>query len=363
VTDISSIVPASPDDQYDALSEQLAPLLREVLEAAGPGHRLRVTTLPAPVMERLALVLDDPRWLVRILNEQPSKPYEATAATIIRLRDHADAPVLVFFPPGPRTASEDSLDIATFTELSLSTMAQSLSEVLVERLTEPLRGDVKNVLRHLAEVRQIRHPDEQVEYLLTVLNNGGTREAAGGAVYLFGLVPDFGLFTRGPGSTLNWVSRNRQKCDKLSDLNQPLQKRLRALGLKADTLQQALFLFFRLRHTEEPRVWGQVVACDPANRHLSFEHWDFADAENDDELHIILDPLNLPRQQADEVSGADRMPVLNVNGRDPLKVVFRSVPNPSQAPAWKNWCQSARKRDPLSASKRDPGVAACAGSP
>jgi|ERR1700722_12574927 len=26
-------------------------------------------------------------------------------------------------------------------------------------------------------------------------------------------------------------------------------------------------------------------------------------------------------------------------------------------------CQSARKRDPLSASKRDPGVSACAGSP
>lgn len=334
---LRAILPASPDDQHDALSEHLAPRLREVLEAAGPGHRLRVTTLPEPVMERLAVALADPRWLVRVLNEQPTASYEATAATIIRLRDHADAPVLVFFPPGPRTASEDSLDIATFTELSLVTMAQSLADVLADRLTEPLRGEVREVLKHLAEVRQIRHADEQVNYLLTVLKNGGTAEAAGAAIFAFGLVPDFALFARGAASTLNWISRNRQKCDKLSDVNQPLQKRLRALGLKATTLQHALFHFFRLRHTEEPREWGKQIACDTANGHLSFDRWEFADAENDSDLRIILDPLHLPRQQADDVSGADRMPVFNVTGRDPLKVVFRSVPNPSQAPGWKNW--------------------------
>lgn len=337
MTALTTIVPVVPGDQHDALSEQLAPRFREVLENAGPGHRLRVTTLPEPVMERLAHALDDPRWLVRVLNEQPSKRFEATAATIIRLRDHAEAPVLVFFPPGPRTASEDSLDIATFTELSLASVAQSLSDVLVDRLAEPLRPEVREVLRHLAEVRQIRHPDEQVSYLLTVLKNGGTPQAAGAAIYCFGLVPDFNLFTRGSTNTLNWLSRNRQKCDKLSDLNQPLQKRLLALGLKPDTLQQALFHFFRLRHTEEPRIWGQQIACDAGNRHLSFDRWEFLDAESEGELRLILDPLNLPRQQADEVSGADRMPVLNVTGKDPLKVVFRSVPNPSQAPSWKHW--------------------------
>lgn len=331
------IVPASADDHHDALAEQLAPRLREVLEQAGPGHRLRVTTLPEPVMKRLGLALEDPRWTVRVLNEQPTEPYEATAATIIRLRDHAEAPVLVFFPPGPRTASEDSLDIATFTELSLASMAQDLADVLLERVAEPLRGEVRDVVRHLSEGRQIRHPDEQVNYLLTVLKNGGSPSAAGAAICLFGLVPDFELFARETGTILNRVSRNQKACEKLADVNQPLQKRLRALNLKPDTLQQPLFHFFRLRHAEEPRVWGQALACDPALRHLTFDRWEFADAETDGELRLILDPLNLPRQQADEVSGADRMPVLNVTGREPLKVAFRSVPNPSQAPAWKNW--------------------------
>lgn len=334
---LTPIVPASPEDQYDALAEQLAPRLREALESAGPGHRLRVTTLPEPVMERLAAALSDARWTVCVLNEAPSAPFEATAATIIRLRDHSLVPVLVFFPPGPRTASEDSLDIATFTELSLASIAQDLSEALMERLAGALRTDVREVLKYLSEMKQIRHADEQVAYLLTVLKNGGTPEAAGAAIFEFGLVPDFALFTRGATSLLTWVSRNREKCEKLFDLSQPLQKRLRSLGLKPGTLEQPLFHFFRLRHTEEPRTWGRQIACESDARHLSFDLWEFADAESEGELRIVLDSLNLPKQQADEVSGADRMSVLNVSGRDPLKIAFRSVPNPAQVPAWKSW--------------------------
>lgn len=334
---LTTIIPASPEDHYDALSGLLAPRLREVLASSGPGHRLRVTTLPEPVMTRLAAALDDPGWLVRVLNEQPSKPFEATAATIIRLRDHAANPVLVFFPPGPRTASEDSLDIATFTELSLTSTAASLASALLERIDEPLRSEIREVLKHLGELQDIRHPDELVDYLLTVLKNGASRDAAGAAIYHFGLAPDFELFNRGTASTLTWLSRNRQKCDKLSDLNHPLQKRLRNLGLKPDTLEREIFLFFRLRHTEEPRVWGRQMATDPTSRPLAFDRWEFADAEADGELRLILDPLNLPRQQADEVSGADRMPVLNVTGKEPLKVVFRSVPSPAHVPSWKHW--------------------------
>ncbi|MGL3104615.1 hypothetical protein [Bradyrhizobium sp. BR 1432] len=293
--------------------------------------------MPEAVMGRLAVVLDDTRWIVRVLNERPEKPYEATAASIIRLRDHADAPLLVFFPPGPRTASEDSLDIATFTELSLESMAQNLSDALVERLESSFRPDVREVLRHLSEVRQIRNVDEQVNYLLTVVKNGGTREAAGGSIYLFGLVPDFDLFNRGSTNTLNWISRNRQKCDKLSDVNQPLQKRLRAVGLQSEDFQKSLFTFLRLRHTEGPRTWAQAIACESVGRQLSFDRWQFAESEDDNELRIILDPLSLPRQIADQVAGADRMQVLNVTGREPLKLVFRSTPNPSQASSWKHW--------------------------
>lgn len=332
------ILPAQQEDQHVALAEHLTPHFRRVMEQAGEGHRLRVTTLPLAVMERLAASLQDSRWQVRVLSEEPAKQHEATAATIIRLRDHEPVPLLVLFPPGPRTAAEDSLDIATFTELSLAAAARELADALLERLGEPLlRRDVREALKHLTEVRLIRNADEEVEFLLTVLKNGGSAAAAGGAIFLFGLVPDFDLFVRDGESLRFWLSRNQQKCEKLADLNQPIQKRLQALGLRPDSLQKKLFAFLRERHTEDPRIWGRTIACDVSARHLAFEHWQFADTENEAGLRIVLDPLDLPRQEADEVGGADQMRVFNINGRDPLKVAFRTVPAPSHAPGWKSW--------------------------
>jgi len=93
------------------------------------------------------------------------------------------------------------------------------------------------------------------------------------------------------------------------------------------------------RHSSPPaRRPRQSQTSWPAHhRYLSFDHWDFSDAEDDSELRIVLDPLNLPRQLADEVAGADRMSVLNVTGREPLKLVFRSVPAPAEVPASKHW--------------------------
>jgi hypothetical protein len=331
------ILPVEEEDQHAALAEHLAPHFRREMERAGPGHRLRVTTLPLAVMERLAMSLQDSRWEVRVLSDGPKGPHEATAATIIRLRDHEPAPLLALFPPGPRTAAEDSLDIATFTELSLAAAARELADALIERLEEPLRRDVREALRHLAEVRLIRNVDEEVEFVLTVLKNGGGAAAAGGAIFLFGLVPDFDLFVRGGENLRFWLSRNQQKCEKLADLNQPIQKRLQALGLRPESLQKELFAFFRERHTEDPRVWGKAIACDASARHLAFDRWQFADTENEAGLRIVLDPLDLARQEADEVGGTDQMRVFNVNGRDPLKVAFRTVPAPAQAAGWKSW--------------------------
>ena len=93
------------------------------------------------------------------------------------------------------------------------------------------------------------------------------------------------------------------------------------------------------RHSSPPaRRPRQSQTSWPAHhRYLSFDHWDFSDAEDDSELRIVLDPLNLPRQLADEAAGAARMSVLNVTGREPLKLVFRSVPAPAEVPASKHW--------------------------
>ena len=117
--------------------------------------------------------------------------WKATATKLIELRNVLEKPLLVFIPPGLRTAAEDSLDIATFTELPLASLAQDLVSVLLERLSEPLGTDIRAVLTHLREQRHVRNTDEEVDFLVTVFKNGATAAAAGGALYTFRLLPDF----------------------------------------------------------------------------------------------------------------------------------------------------------------------------
>ena len=50
-----------------------------------------------------------------------------------------------------------------------------------------------------------------------------------------------------------------------------------------------------------------------------------------------MEPLSLPRQIEDSVAGSAQLPVLNLDGREPLKVAFKSIPPPNQATAWKSW--------------------------
>lgn len=331
-----NVVAATQADLDSLLVERLLPRLLQALESAGPGQRLRVTTLPEAVMSAICEALQgDSRWKARLLSMTPGGPSWRTSATkIIELRNVLSEPLLVFIPPDLRTAAEDSLDIATFTELSLSTLAQDLVETLLARLRDPLRAEIIGVLSHLRQHQHIRNSDEEVEYLLTVLKNGSTPEAAGGALYVFGLLADFQLFSR--GNPLFWLSRNLRVSEGLAD-GQPLQTAVLRLPLKPNTIQAALFGFLRVRQRGNVRAWAREVAAIPEYRALALDRWDFLDTSATDDLRLVLEPLSLPRQIEDAVAGAARLPVLNLEGRDPLKVAFRSIPPPAQAPTWKSW--------------------------
>jgi len=177
---MTTIAAAGKFDLYAFLAEHLRPRFQAELEAAGSGQRLRVTTLPEPVMNALCESLQgDSRWVARVLAPAAADgPWKATATKLIELRNVLSVPLLVFLPPGKRTAAEDSLDIATFTELSLATVASDLVEVLFKGIPEPLRGELREVIGLLRSERDIRNDDETVEFLLTVRKNGSSRAAA-----------------------------------------------------------------------------------------------------------------------------------------------------------------------------------------
>ena len=104
------------DYLYGFLRDAILPIVRSALETAEAGQRIRVTTLPGPVMEDLCETLQGgDRWVARVLVANgPSRSWEATATKLIELRNILEKPLLVFIPPGLPTAAEDSLDIATF---------------------------------------------------------------------------------------------------------------------------------------------------------------------------------------------------------------------------------------------------------
>jgi hypothetical protein len=300
-------------------------------------QRVRVTTLPDPVMERLCETLQgDPRWVARMLAAgTPDRPWKATATKLIELRNTLEEPLLVFVPSGLRTAAEDSLDVATFTELSLAGLSRDLVESLLAELTEDIQFQARDIFEYLRLERVSRHADDQeVEYLLTVVKNGGTAEAVGRALYVFGLIPDDALLGR--SNIRSWLSRNYNACRELFDIDRPLRERIGRLRVQPGTIQNGLFAFLRLRHTDSPRAWASEIACDPRHHNLSFDHWQLVDAV-DQELRLTLEPLNLPVQTPDLVSGAAQMPVLDLQGRRGLKVSARSMPPPAQVAGWKSF--------------------------
>jgi DNA phosphorothioation-dependent restriction protein DptH len=143
------IEPADERDLHDFLAEQIRPMLLRALERAERGQRLRVTSLPTPVMYRLCQELQgDTRWCARVLSDGPSNDaWHATATKLIELRNSLEQPLVAFIPQGLRNAAEDSLDIATFTELSMASVAGQLVEALTLGLAKPLQGAVSEVLR------------------------------------------------------------------------------------------------------------------------------------------------------------------------------------------------------------------------
>lgn len=325
------------EDVNKAVAAEALLLVRAALESVTAEARLRVTTLPRPVMTEISERLQgDTRWVARMLcSGAPTAPWEATATKLIELRNTLPEPLLVCIPPGLRTAAEDSLDIATFAELALPDLVARVGATLLGKFETTLRARIVDAITFLVEQRVLRGGDAIVEYLLTALGNGGDAAAAGGALFVFNLLPDFALFTRG-GERV-WLDRNIKASAILADAGQPLQTRIARLKAEANTIQAPLFGFLRSRRVEAVRDWAGDIATNASSRALSFDNWTFADAQNATELRIILEPLALPRQAADDVSGAVQLPVLDLEKSAGLRVGFRASPAPAQLPMWKHF--------------------------
>jgi len=323
---------------FVVLQRYLLSAVEQALEASEPTQRIRVTTLPEAVMDGLCEALQsDSRWVARLLvSDEPNTPWKARATKIIELRNTLTKPLVVFIPAGLRTAAEDSLDIATFRELSLAgNFTTELVSHLQAHLPATIATSVSEILTYLRRERLVRNEDDVLYYLLSVIVNGASTASVGGSLYVFGLLPHFGLVNQ--SNSTFWLSRNYKIRQLLADLRQPLQARISRLPIEPNTVQAKLFGFLRERATEDVRHWAAEISSNASYICLALDNWRFTESGESSELRIVLDSLALPIQTEDEVGGTTRVPVLNLDGKEALKIGFRSIPSPNDVPAWKTY--------------------------
>lgn len=333
------IVLQHPDQS--TLDNELAQAVREVLRAelaaSRPGRCLRVGALPVPVMRALCEELhttaaDADVVLLIGPREQATAPWHVTATRLIELRNAGARPLLAFVPPGLKVAAEDSFDVSTFVEVDLSGVPTRMRRQLRERLPEEMGALTDIALSYVKRLGWPVSDDDVVRYYLTLLQNGATREAAGGAIYQLGFIPDFALLET-PDRINQRLDRNATALRVLTESLQPLLGRILELKLAPDTLQTALYAFLQGRSLSAVCEWGRELATDASWRHLAFEHWAFIGEQTERErLLLVVDDLNLPPRDANQPAGADNPLYLDVNRARTVRIRWSTQPKPSVFP-------------------------------
>ncbi|MFC9493757.1 hypothetical protein [Streptomyces sp. NPDC056982] len=276
-------------DMRDALEGVLAPRLATLVAARGAGHCMRITEveaeLAAALVRRLRGAVGPDATVCLLLPEAelaPDRPFHdvgVTSTKLVELRNRTEGegvlpgPLLVFVPPGTRVSAEDSFGIATFEEVPLGDAYAHLAEHLLYQVPERLRPGVDALFTTLHGLPGIRGGDRAVaHYLLTLLANDYREQVAGAAVYHFGLVPDFDLFTD-PGSVCERVAKNHRLVEQLTASQRSERQRVLDLGLSDGDFASRLATFVSRCGLEDPTAWTRRIVVDRENWSLSFGNW------------------------------------------------------------------------------------------
>lgn len=326
-----------------AVAGLLCPVLEAILGERGPGHCMRVADLDDEVMESVCKELrrSRPQDNVFILgnHDQEALPHRVTSTKLVELRN-SDAggnlrqPLLVFIPTSLRTSAEDSFGVATFEELSFTTVYQDLIRSLIERLPATLVGPVRDLFQILADEQWLFTDDvSRVRYLLTALENGIDGETLGASLYELTLIPDFKLFAD-PGSVNGRVRRNLACVQNLMASHKSVRGRIADLGLSDKALEARLFAYFGKYDVQEPEVWTLFIAIDKSWWSISFDKWTFQEELSLDKVLLTVLETDLPVVKDDEtddlLSGLIGQQVLVPNDRRKMNLVFEVNPHPSK---------------------------------
>lgn len=329
------------------LENVAVPLLVEQLRTRVAGHCMRVSDIDAELMVRLCARLraELPNTTVVVLTDGKLPiPAElaVTSTKLVELRNpHADGtqrqPLLVFVPSEVRASAEDSFGVATFEEVSITGLYESLIQRLVGEIPPTLRGSVQESLRRLRESEKpwpFADALSTVRFLLTAKVNGNDAEAIGASLYEVGLVPDFEWLAP-PEKAPPRLVRNRESVEKLTWSARSERGRVGELGLAKRAFRNELGNFLAEAGTDDPRQWARRIVVDRSLWPLAFNKWEFEDGGTQpDSVFIGEVQTDLPAVDDDETKeplvqliGQRILPVASLKK---FNITFRVEPHPSK---------------------------------
>ncbi|MFC8591748.1 methylation-associated defense system ATP-binding protein MAD8 [Streptomyces atroolivaceus] len=303
----SGLIEPTAQDLRGALEDVLVPRLTRLLRERGAGHCMRVTELDSDIAVRLVLRLRGVVTGATVCLLAAAKDIEAdgplgeaavTSTKLVELRNRSEenqagssGPLLVFVPPGHRASAEDSFGIATFEEVSLADTYELLAERLLEEVPPQVRDSVDELFKLLGGDQATARA--RSGYLLTLKANDFSPEVAGAAVFHFGLVPDFALYSV-PGELTDRARRNSELVDKITSSSRSERQRVLELGFIDEEFTKKFAEFATRSGFDDPTSWTRRIVVDRENWGLSFGNWRLKERQRA-ELKIDVQDLELPR--------------------------------------------------------------------
>lgn len=333
-----------------ALEQALLPRLKDYLDSRRAGHCMRVSNLSKGLMVRLCSLLKSevPEAEIAILWDTKSEPLPdrmgISATKLVELRNPLSngdlrPPLLVFIPDDLRTSAEDSFGVATFEDIQIGNVYETVATAILERLPESLRQPLHEILRRIKKENWIYAGSDAIaRFLLTIEANGAEASVVGAALFELGLVPDFDLLSN-PAKTIKKIERNLESVRKLTWSTQSERLRLLELGLEDRTFRNQLSEFLMVIGLEDPKQWTRRIVLDRSLWNFAFNRWKFDDDDEDTgSVFIQLTDVGIPTITEAESKNNPRLASLidqkvlatGKRGTSSFSISFSTKPYPSK---------------------------------
>lgn len=309
---------------YQRIINLILELYKDDLKIAIPGHCMKITGLGFKELEFLwsRVKTEFPEIDVFIISNEKGNEKCISASKLIEYRNQEASPLLILIPSNSRTAAEDSYGNATFKEISLEGIEESLKQELLKNIpAEYFHIISHDILGHLKS-SGIKTVDI-IQYLLKLEEFGFNESNIGDYLYVLNLIPDSALI-----SDLDKIKSrlifNLESIHLLAAFNKPLYDRISELPLETHTLQREIIDFLKVQSGSK-NIADICTGIFKDYQNLNFSNWTIPDL-NFKEFKLTIEEI-----KSNDFKVEDGVKVLHarVGATSSVKIKFNTNPPPN----------------------------------